>query len=206
MTDMSATLSSPEVWNIAVSAAMARISDAFMFGRASGMQIPKPWEFRVDGENNRPVLAPEIGEAIENVTEKRPEPEVVDFPAIREGKPGKLATVAKGKADRITIERAGGILGLAIRTVQKMSQRGQLPGAALMGRRWTYDEDKLHGYVRNQERAVWQGRSKHRQGVTGKTVSFTVASRSTAKPTDDHYSRVIQKSRDAVAQRKKKNL
>jgi hypothetical protein len=141
-------------------------------------------------------------EAIEKVTENRP----ADYAAIRKGNNARMPVVAKGKADRITIERAGDILGLATRTVQKMSQRGQLPGAALMGRRWTYDEDKLHGYVRNQERAVWLGRSKHRQGVIGKTVSSTVASRSTAKPTDDLYSRVIQKSRDAVAQRKKKNL
>jgi hypothetical protein len=145
------------------------------------------------------------GEALENATEKWPGPEAADLSAISKGKPGKLPGVANGKADRITIERAGDILGLATRTVQKMSQRGQLPGAALIGRRWTYNEDKLHVYVRNQERATWQGRSKPspRPGAIGKTTFSIGASKSTAEKSEDRYTQVIQRLRDSAAKQKK---
>ena len=60
------------------------------------------------------------------------------------------------KRERLTIERAVAIIGLPARTVQGMSQRGEIPGAAKFGRRWTYNEDKLHAYVRNKERESWR--------------------------------------------------
>jgi hypothetical protein len=106
---------------------------------------------------------------------------------------------------RIKIERAVEILGLAKRTVQKMSQRGDLPGAALMGRRWTYNEDKLHGYVRNMERATWHGRSKRLRAATGKTAFCTTGLRSTANDSEDRYSQAIRSAQSNSATRRKKN-
>jgi hypothetical protein len=145
-------------------------------------------------------------EVVENTTKKRPGPEAADCTAISRRDPDKLARVAKkGKADRITIERAGEILGLATRTIQAMSTRGEIPGAAKFGRRWTYNEEKLHGYVRNQERAIWQGRPKPspRLGAIGKTTFSTGASKSTAEKSEDRYTQVIQRLRDSAAKQKK---
>lgn len=107
--------------------------------------------------------------------------------------PPKSATV-RSAAERITIERASGILGLSIRTVQKMAQAGELAGAAKMGRRWTFNEDKLRAYVRNKERQTWQSQ-KHRQDVTGVKTSSGVAPRSKAKPSDGRFTQAIQKLR-----------
>jgi hypothetical protein len=41
--------------------------------------------------------------------------------------------------ERITIETAQPLIGLPIRTVQKMAAKGEIPGAAKMVRRWTFD-------------------------------------------------------------------
>ena len=154
-----------------------------------------------------------VGEAVDLSPEKPPEvpikaksePVKVDSAAIPGLNDGIVTGVAKGKADRIGMRRAEQILGLKTRTVQKMSQRGELPGAAKMGRLWTYNEDKLHGYVRNQERAIWQGQSKHRQGVIGKTTSCITASKSVASDSEARYSQAIQRSRNESAKRKKRN-
>ncbi|MCD9821239.1 helix-turn-helix domain-containing protein [Bradyrhizobium japonicum] len=72
---------------------------------------------------------------------------------------GKLGK-SRVERERVTIEGAVAILGLAERTIQKMAQRGELPGAALMGRRWTFDIAKLRAYVRTKERAKWQPRKQ----------------------------------------------
>jgi hypothetical protein len=111
-------------------------------------------------------------------------------------------------SDRIRIERAGQILGLATRTVQKMSQRGELPGAARMGRRWTYNEEKLHGYVRNKERETCQQSQKriqHRPGAIGKTEFCTTGLRSTANDSEDRYSQTILAAQRNSARLRKKN-
>src|SRR5438445_6443165 len=71
---------------------------------------------------------------------------------------------------RIQVAAAKLILGVAGRTVQKMAQNGELPGAALIGRLWTFDEAKLRQYVRNKERERWHG--KHPKDVIGVKASF----------------------------------
>lgn len=42
--------------------------------------------------------------------------------------------------------------GLARRTIQKMAQRGEIPGAAKLGSTWTFDRAKLTRWIRNKER------------------------------------------------------
>jgi hypothetical protein len=42
-------------------------------------------------------------------------------------------------SERGTIDQAIAIIGLPIRTVQGMAARGEIPGAATFGRRWTFD-------------------------------------------------------------------
>jgi excisionase family DNA binding protein len=100
-----------------------------------------------------------------------------------------------GKVERVKIERAGQILGLQPRTVQKMAQRGELPGAAKLGRRWTFNEDKLRSYVRHKERETWHA-PNHLPDVTGARTFSGVASKSEVAKSDGRYTRIIRQLRD----------
>jgi excisionase family DNA binding protein len=102
-----------------------------------------------------------------------------------------------GKVERVKIERAGQILGLQPRTVQKMAQRGELPGAAKLGRRWTFNEDKLRGFVRHKERETWHAQ-KHQPDVTGVRTFSGAAPKSKAAKSDGRYTRIIQRLRDSA--------
>jgi hypothetical protein len=104
--------------------------------------------------------------------------------------------------ERVTIERAEAILGVANRTVQGMSERGEIPGAAKIGRRWTYDVNKLRGYVRTKERETWHA-PKHRQDVTGTLASSTAKSKSKANESDGRYGQIIQRLRGKPERLKK---
>jgi hypothetical protein len=84
--------------------------------------------------------------------------------------------------ERITIEIAVGILGISARAVQQMALRGQIPGAAKIGRRWTFDEKKLRGFVRQREEEAWQDASERpRLELSGGATSSTRSFRSKAK-------------------------
>jgi excisionase family DNA binding protein len=107
-----------------------------------------------------------------------------------------------GDRERVKVEGAMLILGVERRTVQKMAQRGELPGAALMGRLWTFDKEKLHGYVRNKESERWHGQ-RHRLDVSGKVISSTVGSRSKEKSSSGRFAQAIQNLRHNAEQRAK---
>jgi excisionase family DNA binding protein len=102
-----------------------------------------------------------------------------------------------GKVERVKIERAAQILGLQPRTVQKMAQRGELPGAARFGRLWTFNEDKLRGFVRHKERETWHAQ-KHQPDVTGARTFSGAAPKSKAAKSDGRYTRIIQQLRDSA--------
>jgi Helix-turn-helix domain len=57
----------------------------------------------------------------------------------------------KKKAERILTEDAVAILGLSGRMIQEMAQRGEIPGAAKFGRRWTFDDAKLRAMIADKE-------------------------------------------------------
>src|SRR5690349_999431 len=79
----------------------------------------------------------------------------------REAAPSSPVTrYATGKAERVTIDRASEILGTSPRTIQKMAQRGEITGAAKIGRLWTFNEDRLRSFVRQKERETWRAQ-KH---------------------------------------------
>jgi hypothetical protein len=68
-------------------------------------------------------------------------------------------------AERGTTIEAAAILGLKPRKLQAMSQRGEIPGAAKLGRQWTYDLAKLRRFVEQQEQACQN--EKPRPAATG---------------------------------------
>ena len=80
--------------------------------------------------------------------------------------------------ERGDITDAMAILGIRkARTIEAMAARGELPGAAKIGRRWTFNLAALRAYVEEQERRVlWQGKGAGRRpAAIGVRVSFGVA-------------------------------
>jgi hypothetical protein len=73
-------------------------------------------------------------------------------------------------AERGTSKQAAAILGLKPRKLQTMSARGEIPGAAKLGRQWTYDLAKLRRFVEQREQACQD--EKPRPDATGADVSF----------------------------------
>ena len=53
--------------------------------------------------------------------------------------------------ERIQSARAAEITGLSIRTVQYLASGGKVPGAAMLGGRWTFDPDQLRRWIKDQE-------------------------------------------------------
>jgi excisionase family DNA binding protein len=100
--------------------------------------------------------------------------------------------------ERATIERAVEILGLPVRTVQKMAQRGDIPGAARFGRRWSFNMEKLRGFVRHKEREIWQGQRLHR-AVTGAVPSSGAKLKLKVAASDGRLTQTIQSLRASVA-------
>ncbi len=60
------------------------------------------------------------------------------------------------KVERCRSDSALLITGLKLRQLQAMSARGAIPGAAKLGRTWTYDVRKLRAWVRERETATCQ--------------------------------------------------
>ena len=70
--------------------------------------------------------------------------------------------------ERGPIGKAAAILGLPLRTVQDQSARGEIPGAAKIGGRWTYDIETLRRHVKQRERETWQsGKRRPRMLLAG---------------------------------------
>ena len=56
--------------------------------------------------------------------------------------------------ERIKTPEACRITGLCERTLQSLSARGEVWGAAKLGKRWTYDRQRLRAWVMENENAV----------------------------------------------------
>lgn len=59
-----------------------------------------------------------------------------------------------GEAERVLSPEACRITGLCERTLQSLSARGEIWGAAKLGRRWTYDRQALRAWIRARENAA----------------------------------------------------
>jgi hypothetical protein len=101
-------------------------------------------------------------------------------------------------AERGTVEQASSILGLPVRTVQSRAARGELPGAAKFGRRWTFDLGKLRRLVREKERKTWQNGTR-RADVTGGAIPSGAGLRSMAATSDGRFTQVTQRLRERAA-------
>lgn len=88
--------------------------------------------------------------------------------------------------ERCRIAEACSITGLPIRTMQHLSARGKVPGAAKLGSAWTYDQVRLRCWVREREEAVeCQATSTAGEGRGGRASRFKAAT------TDEAYERAL---------------
>jgi hypothetical protein len=53
--------------------------------------------------------------------------------------------------ERISAGRAGEICGFTAKTMRKLAEDGNIPGAALLGNRWRFDERRLRDWIRRRE-------------------------------------------------------
>jgi excisionase family DNA binding protein len=106
----------------------------------------------------------------------------------------------KGGVERGTVREAAKILGLKVRKIQAMSQRGELPGAAKIRRQWTYNLAKLRGFIRQQERATQcQSNESPRPDATGGEIFSGAALRSAGSASGGRLRQMIQQSQKRVA-------
>jgi len=90
--------------------------------------------------------------------------------------------------ERVLIEGAARITGLPSRTLQSLSARGEIWGAAKLGRRWTYDEMRLRAWVRANEAA-----NESRIASTHEAAFSMRVSPSTGGSTDNPLRRAIER-------------
>jgi hypothetical protein len=97
-------------------------------------------------------------------------------------------------AERVPIHKAVAILGLPLRTVQELSARGKIPGAAKLGRRWTFDIEKLRRLVRQRERETWQN-GKRRPDATGGEIPSGHGLKFVGAKSDGRFTQVTRRLR-----------
>jgi excisionase family DNA binding protein len=96
--------------------------------------------------------------------------------------------------ERGTVEAAATILGLPQRTVQDLAARGEIPGAAKLGRRWTFDLHKLRQLLKQKERQTWDS-AKRPVDVTGVPAVSTAGFKFVAETFDGRFIQVTRRLR-----------
>jgi Helix-turn-helix domain len=84
--------------------------------------------------------------------------------------------------ERITIGAAVGVLGVPERTVRDLALRGEIPGAAKIGGRWTFDLARLREYFRRQEAATCQSARPQRARSGASRSQAPIPAASLASP------------------------
>jgi Helix-turn-helix domain len=97
-------------------------------------------------------------------------------------------------AERVSIDKAVAVLGLPKRTVQELAARGEIAGAAKIGRRWTFDIEKLRRLVRQRERETWQS-GKRRPDATGGAIPSGHGLRFVGAKSDGRFTQVTRRLR-----------
>jgi hypothetical protein len=97
-------------------------------------------------------------------------------------------------SERVSVEKAAAILGPPMRTLQALAARGEIPGAAKLGGRWTFDIEKLRRLVRQRERETWQS-GKPRPDVTGGAIPSGHGLKFVGAKSDGRFTQVTQRLR-----------
>lgn len=94
-------------------------------------------------------------------------------------------TLARRKSDRIQSPAVAAKLGVTAKTVREMAERGEIPSAARMGHRWTFDAETIRRFVRRKEEEVCQTTSIRGVGRGGRVLKLADAT------SDEAYERAI---------------
>jgi hypothetical protein len=127
-----------------------------------------------------------------------------DFACLRPADDAKLRPrrrKVRGAKERGTIEQAVAIIGLSMRAVQDLAARGEIPGAAKFGRRWTFDLAKLRRHVAAKEQETWQRAQANQscqRASTGASESFGGARGLTASSDASRWTRITHQARKRV--------
>lgn len=106
-------------------------------------------------------------------------------------------------AERIKMARAIVITGENGRTLQALAARGAIPGAAKLGKCWTFNEAELRNWIRDREQKPCQARvaedPRTRQATRISAArSGGRALPSPAKSSEEVYQRAMNRLRDFV--------
>jgi len=71
--------------------------------------------------------------------------------------------MANEETERIRIHDVVLKTGLSKRTIQKMAQRGRIPGAAKLGTVWTFNRKKLASWIADAERRWGNPHVRHEE-------------------------------------------
>ena len=96
--------------------------------------------------------------------------------------------------ERGTIHEAVAILGICARTVRHLALLGEFRGAAKIGRRWTFNLERLRDYVEQKERESCRS-AKHPRERSGAVRFSGDGFKPTALTSDGRYARTIQSLR-----------
>jgi excisionase family DNA binding protein len=80
------------------------------------------------------------------------------------------SAAALRRPERVRASEAASILGIEVRTVQALAARGELPGAAKVGKLWTFDEAALRLWIR--ERSAWPKNERHQSTPIGEAIRY----------------------------------
>jgi hypothetical protein len=97
-------------------------------------------------------------------------------------------------AERCLIADAVAIVGVPKRTLQALAARGEISGAAIIGRRWTFDIDALRAYVRERELASCHSDKPH-PSPPGGGPRPAASTRPAALRSDGAYERAMERLR-----------
>lgn len=105
------------------------------------------------------------------------------------------------KRERGGIDDAVAIIGLKRRTIESKSARGEIPGAAKLANRWTYDLDRLRAWVREEVNRQCRENQKRQQAVSGVAIPSTVGLASKGGSSRGAFTQITRDLRQSVERR-----
>jgi hypothetical protein len=101
------------------------------------------------------------------------------------------------KSERIFVEDVAAIIGVPLRTAQVMASRGELPSAVKIGKRWSFNELAIRGWLKQRE-IECQSDALHRTPI-GAAPRSGRRSSLRATPIGSHFAQTIQRLREGVS-------
>jgi hypothetical protein len=151
--------------------------------------------------NSPQALRPQASPANQSLNSKQPMPgsHQSPLPKRRRRQPNASVPIERGST-----EKAAAILGLKSRKLQAMAQRGGIPGAAKLGRQWTFDLAKLRRFVDQQEKIACQESVKRPPDATGAAIFSGHKFDGVGVSSAGRLKQMIQQSQKRVAKQAKR--